>query len=85
MVMIIQILLLKSSPFLLGNGRGDGHDHTEPSSEKLSFSFGKSMTAIMVIQSLLLRISPPLLGKGRGGDHGHAEPSFEKRRRLVKS
>ena len=41
MVMIIQILLLKSSPFLLGNGRGDGHDHTEPSSEKLSFSFGK--------------------------------------------
>ena len=40
-VMVIQSLLLRSSPLLLGKGRGGYHGQTEHSSETLSSSSGK--------------------------------------------
>ena len=40
-VMVIHSLPLKSFPPFLGNGRGLGHGHTQPSSEKNSSSYGK--------------------------------------------
>ena len=41
LVRVIQSTLLRSSRLLLGKGRGGGHGHTEPSSQKLSSSSGK--------------------------------------------
>ena len=40
-VMVIQSLLPKVCPVPLGIGRGGGHGHTQPSSQKLSSSYEK--------------------------------------------
>ena len=78
-VVVVQSLLLKSSPFL-GKARGGGHGHIGPSSQELpssagqgkgwwswsySFLFWKREGAMaMVIQFSLLK-------KDRGNGHGH--------------
>ena len=90
--MVIQGPLFKSSPLLLGRGRGGGHGHTafsswqengcgcqghtEPPSEKGLLFLERQEVAVMVIQGLLLE-SSPFLRKARGSGHGHTGPSSQ--------
>ena len=68
-VMVIQGLLLESSPFLR-KARGSGHGHTGPSSQSKAFLSCWASEGVVV---MIIQLS--LLGKGRGGGHEFTKPS----------